>query len=178
MGQYYKVVFLAEKEENKKDFIRIFIEVNFGNGMKLTEHSYINNKFVNAIEYLLSPEGSFYKSRIVWAGDYADSEIENKQNLYHITYKQLSKEYIPQNIISSEYKYIVNHTKKQYINKSDYNLYHPLPLITAEGNGRGGGDYNGINKDKVGMWSRDILSIEKEIPDSYTEFEYKFIDNN
>ena len=178
MGQYYKVVFLAEKEENKKDFIRIYICVDFGNGMKLTEHSYINNEFVNAIEYLLSPEGSFYKSRIVWAGDYADPEIENEENLHHITYKQPSKEYIPTNKISSEYKYIVNHTKKQYINKSDYKLYHPLPLITAEGNGRGGGDYYGVNKDKIGIWSRDVLSIEKEIPENYSEFEYKFINNN
>ena len=174
MGQYYKVVFLAEKEENKKDFIRIFIEVCFGNGMKLTEHSYIDNDFVNAIEYLLSPEGSFYKSRIVWAGDYADPEIE--KNLYHIANDQPSKEYIPQNKISSEYKYIVNHTKKQYIYKNNYKLYHPLPLITAEGNGRGGGDYYGINEDKIGMWSRDVISIEKKIPENYTEFEYKFND--
>jgi hypothetical protein len=174
MGQYYKVIFLAEKEENKKDFIRIFIEVNFGNGMKLTEHSYINNNFVNAIEYLLSPEGSFYKSRIVWAGDYADPEIENEQNLYHITHKQPSKEYIPQNRISSEYKYIVNHTKKQYINKSNYKIYHPLPLLTAEGNGRGGGDYHGVNEDKIGLWSRDIISIEKEIPNNYIKFECIF----
>jgi hypothetical protein len=178
MGQYYKVVFLAEKEENKKDFIRIFIHVNFGNGMKLTEHSYINNNFVNAIEYLLSPEGSFYKSRIVWAGDYADREIENEHNLYHIVDKQPSKEYIPKNKISSEYKYIVNHTKKQYINKSDYKLYHPLPLITAEGNGRGGGDYSGVNEDKIGLWSRDVISIEKEIPDNYIKFECIFDNNN
>jgi len=170
MGQYYKVVFLAEKEENKKEFIRIYILVNFGNGMKLTEHSYINNEFVNAIEYLLSPEGSFYKSRIVWTGDYADSEIECAENLYHIAENEPSKEYIPKNKISSEYKYIVNHTKKQYINKNKYELYHPLPLITAEGNGRGGGDYHGINEDKIGLWSRDVISIEKEFPVEYNEF--------
>jgi hypothetical protein len=170
MGQYYKVVFLAEKEENKKDFIRIFIEVCFGNGMKLMEHSYLKNNFVNAIEYLLSPEGSFYKSRIVWAGDYADYEIKCAENLYHITENEPSKEYIPKNKISSEYKYIVNHTKKQYIDKNKYELYHPLPLITAEGNGRGGGDYHGINEDKIGLWSRDVISIEKEFPVEYDEF--------
>lgn len=176
MGQYYKVVFLAEKEENKKEFIRVYM--NCWYGAKLTEHSYLKNDFVNAIEYLLSPEGSFYKSRIVWAGDYADLEIGYAQNLYHISDNEPQKEYIPKNKISSEYKYIVNHTKKQFINKDDYKLYHPLPLITADGNGRGGGDYYGINEDKIGMWSRDVISIEKEIPDNYTKFEYKFIDND
>jgi hypothetical protein len=50
--------------------------------------------------------------------------------------------------------------------------------LVAEGNGRGGGDYNGINKDKVGMWSRDVLSIEKEIPDNYIKFEYIFENDN
>ena len=173
MGQYYKVVFLAEKEENKKEFIRIFIDVNFGNGMKLTEHSYINNNFVNAIEFLLSPNGSFYKSRIVWTGDYADKEIGCAENLYHISYNEPQKEFNPKDLITKEYIYIVNHTKKQYIDKSKSQLYHPLPLITAEGNGRGSGDYNGKNKDKVGLWSRDVISIEKEITEDYIEFEFE-----
>jgi hypothetical protein len=172
MGQYYNVVFLAEKEENKKEFIRVFM--NCWHGMKLIEHSYLKNDFVNAIEYLLSPEGSFYKSRIVWAGDYADTEIDSTENLHNIANNEPQKEYIPKNIISNEYKYIINHTKKQYIDKSNYKLYHPLPLITAEGNGCGGGDYYGINEDKIGAWSRDVISIDKELPEEYIKFEYKF----
>jgi hypothetical protein len=173
MGQYYKVVFLAEKDGNKREFIRIHINVNFGNGMKLTEHSYLKNNFVNAVEFLLSPNGSFYKSRIVWAGDYADNEIGCAENLHHISDNEPQKEFIPKDLITDEYKYIVNHNKKQYIDKSKSQLYHPLPLITAEGNGRGGGDYRGKNEDKVGLWSRDVISIEKEISEDYIEFELK-----
>lgn len=170
MGQYYKVIILAEKEDNKKEFIRFFI--NCLNGIKLTEHSYLKNNFVNAIEFLLSPQGSLYKSRLVWAGDYADKEIGCEENLYNISENEFQKEYFAKDIITDEYKYIVNHTKKQYINKNKYELYHPLPLITAEGNGRGGGDYYGKNEDKVGLWSRDVISIEKEITEDYIEFEF------
>lgn len=37
---------------------------------------------------------------------------------------------------------------------------HPLPLLTAEGNGRGGGDYHEQNPDieLVGTWARDSIS--------------------
>ena len=80
MGQYYKVIILADNEDNTKEFIRFFIDI--WDGLKLIEHSYINSDFLNAIEFLLSPEGSLYKSRIVWAGDYADVEKDSNANLY------------------------------------------------------------------------------------------------
>lgn len=172
MGQYYKVIILAEKDTTNKEYIRFFI--NIWDGVKLTEHSYLKNPFVNAVEFLLSPLGPLYKSRIVWAGDYADEE-DDSENLYHLAENEISKEYIPKpEKLNQEYKYIVNHTKKQYIDKSKYVLFHPLPLITAEGNGRGGGDYRGSHEDKIGSWSRDVISIEKELLPEYTEIEYKF----
>lgn len=170
MGQYYKIIILAEKD----DFIRFFIEISYGLGQKLTEHSYQNINFLNTIEYLLSPKGSFYKSRIVWSGDYADPE-QNTKNLYHMTEDERNKEYFPKfTKLEDEYKYIVNHTKKQFIDKSKYKSIHPLPLITAEGNGRGGGDYFGNNEELVGSWSRNIISIEKQIPDDFSEFTEMF----
>ena len=172
MGQYYKVIILADNEDNTKEFIRFFIDI--WDGLKLIEHSYINSDFLNAIEFLLSPEGSLYKSRIVWAGDYADHE-KDSNNLYNIANNEISKEYIPKQVkLDKEYKYIVNHTKKQYIDKSKYINIHPLPLLTAEGNGRGGGDYYGSNEKLVGSWSRNVISIEKEVPEDFSEFTSKF----
>lgn len=173
MGQYYQVIILAEKNITDKDYIRFFIDI--WGGIKLTEHAYLQNPFVNAIEFLLSPLGSLYKSRIVWAGDYADAE-EDSDNLYNLAHleENSSKQYIPKpEKLSKEYKYIVNHTKKQYIDKSKYKDIHPLPLITAEGNGRGGGDYHGSNEDKIGSWSRDIISIEKELLPEYIEYKFE-----
>jgi hypothetical protein len=48
-------------------------------------------------------------------------------------------------------------------------------LLTAEGNGRGGGDYNGENKEQIGIWARDIISSEKEKPEEYEELVISFI---
>ncbi len=50
----------------------------------------------------------------------------------------------------------------------DYNI-HPLPLLVSEGNGRGGGDYNGNNQDLCGSWSRDVISMEESHPLDYIE---------
>jgi hypothetical protein len=61
------------------------------------------------------------------------------------------------------YTYIVNHTKRVYVKKGTG--VHPLPILTAEGNGRGSGDYEGQNMDLVGTWARDVISMENEAPD-------------
>lgn len=83
-----------------------------------------------------------------------------------------------------KYYYLVNHTKKQFINLHEYfyNLkeyhaqqykneemcgpyFHPLPLLTAMGNGLGGGDYyysECLNKDMIGYWFFDIISVENK----------------
>jgi hypothetical protein len=175
MGQYYKVIILAEKTD-KKEFIRASLEpYGFDSGSKLTEHSYIYNMFMTAVEYLLCPLGMFYKSRIVWAGDYAENEPELNQNLYHLSESKLYHPEIPKsyNIIVKKYRYIINHTKKQYVDKKD-KILHPLSLLTAEGNGAGGGDYRGSNEIIVGSWARDVLSIDEEIPENYTELICKF----
>ena len=171
MGQYYLAIILADKEESKPEVIRIFMEMF---GSKLTEHSYLENPSVNAFEYQLTKEGMFYKSRVVWAGDYADEEKNMDKNLYHIT-EQFPDKYLPtkdKNV--KEYFYIINHSKKQFIDKRKHSNYHPLPLLTAEGNGRGGGDYNGKNEELIGIWARDLMSIEKDIPEGYNEFECDF----
>lgn len=67
------------------------------------------------------------------------------------------------------YKYIINYTKKQFVripNKVEENklVIHPLPLLCADGNGRGGGDYSGTNMDAIGMWAYDRIGVSNEIP--------------
>ena len=34
----------------------------------------------------------------------------------------------------------------------------------------GGGDYYGVNEELIGIWARNVISIEKEIPKDYNEF--------
>ena len=48
--------------------------------------------------------------------------------------------------------------------------------MTAEGNGAGGGDYYGSNEILVGSWARDVISIDEEIPENYTELVCEFIE--
>ena len=174
MGQYYFPIILGEKSE--KENIRTFLDPTmYNNGMKLTEHSYIGNNFMEIVENLISPSGMFYKSRLVWAGDYADVEPDSERNLHSMC--EAKNPFISVNPDIS-YTYIVNHTKKVYIyikknHSSDTLTLHPLPLLTAEGNGRGGGDYNGPNMDMVGTWARDVISMENEAPD-YTLLECVF----
>ena len=122
MGQYYIAVILAEKS-GKKEYIRLAVSpFTFGSGAKLMEHSYIKNHFVQAIEYLLSPNGNFYKSRLVWAGDYANEEEDSDINLNTITNQEtldkiLQLPLLPESYTSTidTYKYIVNHTKQLYM---------------------------------------------------------------
>ena len=75
--------------------------------------------------------------------------------------------------IKKLHSYLVNHTKRQYVQmRKDGELnrgIHPLPLLVSEGNGRGGGDYYGRNQELCGTWTRDIISVEENIPDNYME---------
>ena len=51
------------------------------------------------------------------------------------------------------YEYIKNNTVDEW-------CLHPLSLLTALGNGKGGGDYHGINEDLIGYWAFDEISFE------------------
>ena len=181
MGQYYRIIFLSDIKY-KKEIIRIWLSPwDYNNGSKIMEHSYIGNYLVNTVEELLSPSGMFYKSRIVWAGDYADTEKETGQNLYHMA-DENKQHLVEKKNTSPTNKYIINHTKKEYVDmnkiidltNSDELIIHPLPLLVSEGNGRGGGDYYGANEDMCGRWARDIISVENECPDDYTEIMPEF----
>ena len=178
MGQYYIAVILGPGGE-KKEFVRMWIEsYAYHTGSKLMEHSYIGNSLVSAIEYMLSPKGPFWKSRLVWAGDYADEEPDSDKNLYHICMdgEEKEKRMFVENGVGEEYKYLVNHTKKQFVVKGRPGrlVIHHLPLLTAEGNGRGGGDFRGKDEGYVGAWARDVISVECEPPADYEETWFDF----
>ncbi len=183
MGQYYKVILLAENAEpdSEPDVIRLAISpYSYRCGAKLMEHSYVGNDLVNLVEYLISKGGPFYKSRIVWAGDYADSEKTGEasgRNLYHIASD--SREWLmfslPSGFDNSALRYIVNHTIKEYVDKTklvedQHGLtIHPLPLLVSAGNGCGGGDYRGRNDDMCAQWARDYISMDCVVPTGFTE---------
>ena len=175
MGQYYLAIILGNQpdaDDNEQEVVR-YVLSPFGCGSKLIEHSYTDNKFVNMFEQLIGKNAMFYKSRVVWAGDYADIEKNSESNLYHMA-QDIKSINLPQ--YQMYCRYIVNHTKKQYVDKEHLsNRIHPLPLLVCEGNQRGGGDYWGKNSDLCGTWARDVISMESDKPsDKYSELVCNF----
>ena len=179
MGQYYKPIILT-RGNNVKAWA---YSHDYDNGLKLMEHSWKGNNFVDRIASELIEK----KAKVVWAGDYADAELDKNGNElkckedYDINLNRLCKgsKILPNKdckIDYDTYRFFVNHDKKEYVdmtelpltemwNDSDYRV-HPLPLLTCEGNGRGGGDYRakGRSVKYVGKWARDYISLEKEQP--------------
>ena len=181
MGQYYKAIFL---ESDGKTPTKFALAHSVDCGIKLMEHSYIDNPLLNSVLNYLKNNGS---SRLVWAGDYADPEDGSEQNLYEMT-EGLPE--IPYDTTSPHVRFIVNETKRQFVDLWDvpnytYRIAHPLSLLTAEGNGRGGGDYDGLNSKFVGLWSRDVISVMDEEWENanklhdmgYVEFEPEFVED-
>lgn len=172
MGQYYHIILKKEGEKKVHAFDRT-IDGEYTMA-KLMEHSWWLNPMVNAIAKKLY----YSPSHIAWVGDYAN-ETEEETKLWNLAYgKNGNKkkfEMLHKTTFTLTGKYLVNHTKKlildcwqylvQCIRENPDNEYyswvvHPLPLLTAVGNGRGGGDYrSNPNIDKVGTWAWDILEI-------------------
>jgi len=181
MGQYYKPTNIDKRE---------YIEpLDFDNGMKLMEHSYIGNSVTEAIESLIIPGGAWYKASLVWAGDYADGEpktITKKNPNGHNLYSSINSESgkgvklsPPFFKVNSKFDFLTNHDIKQVValslieEDSDGWKIHPLPLLIAEGNGRGGGDFHGKDS-RIGSWARNHISLEDHIEEGYKLIDGQF----
>jgi hypothetical protein len=146
----------------------------------------MKNDFVGFVErqLLLDPKP------IVWCGDYADEEPNTNENLYSmcetlrvakLTHDEDVKDKYSHNFkfqLPKRFKYLVNYDKKEFVYKSkllsnDGWQIHPLPLLTCNSNGRGGGDFHGEDKNKlIGRWVKDtigVVSKVSEIPKDFKE---------
>ena len=202
MGQYYVAVVLDE-DGTPTHVARSW---DFNNGAKLTEHSWLGNDFVAAVETLLVAEAP---RRVVWAGDYADPE-PGAGNLYDLTdglepYRPdvaglghrvawrndeavieidpaIKANAWPVIVPRAEsHPFLLNWDKRLYVDKRkvpavkprwserEWSL-HPLPLLTVDGNGRGGGDFDGDDPAGiVGSWARDHISLSNHAPIGFEE---------
>lgn len=173
MGQYYKPVALGTKQ--------YVYSHSFGNGLKLMEHSYVGNRFVAAVESLITKGGKWFGKQIVWAGDYADGENNDTEpNLY----SQATEEIIPTFEFKEGYeplRYLKNLDTKEYVDirkipKDNIGWQiHPLPLLTCEGNGLGGGDFHG-DSNLIGKWARNRVVMQKSKPKNCTELVFDLVE--
>jgi len=190
MGQYYQPTNIDKKES--------LYSHDYNNGLKLMEHSYIGNRFVAAAMLLLedhdgahtehpTKDGSWSGDHFVWAGDY--SEFAGSDDTRGI-YEEADNNRIQfgfSDLWPNEVgRYIVNLDKKEYVNLSKYIgqsepdewgfVIHPLPLLTCEGNGNGGGDFFGTDAGGViGTWARDRITVVKKdkLPEGFTDITKK-----
>ncbi len=174
MGQYYKFINIDKKEEPKESVVFA----------KLTEHSYIGNNYCASVLSLLSNE--WKGDRIIHIGDYAEDgdgavtddfiktikKQENLNKLYNNSFRDVKPSKL------KEIRYVYNHDKKEYIdlykqpiqwcyiknNELGVSKFDSFALLTACGNGLGGGDYNEnlVNSDKIGLWAGDHFTSSSE----------------
>lgn len=168
-----------EQMQNEKYF-------QISSGIKLMEHSWFDDLFVNGVLEAIEDNPAI----IAWIGDYADyeSDFSSVPNYSQIVYKTCWNENSKDCRFDKWPKvhnsgYLINHTTLEYIDlKSYFNLalfndygfnarIHPLPILTAIGNGRGCGDYYNSrdpwpNQDKAGAWAMNELSYSKTLPES------------
>ena len=138
---------------------------------------------------------SVKENKKYWNFENLTKEGVNLYSLTHTVGKLSHDEYIPKNKDEYSYtfkkvapvnvKYLVNYDKKEFVNKGkvpkDNNGWriHPLPLLTCEGNNRGGGDFFGPEKDLVGRWARNkigLVSKKADIPKDFKEITFDLID--
>lgn len=179
MGQYYMPTILAK---NKKTVSAFVYSHDYNNGLKLMEHSWIGNDLVRAFESLIHKNPQI----VVWAGDYAAPCKGRKSNVYDRCSDKI-KQRPKTKLTESDCRFVVNHTKKEFVDTSkvkqitaswaednDFRI-HPLPLLTSEGNGQGGGDYHSkTGQGLVGTWARNLISVEPEAPENYKELIVNF----
>lgn len=194
MGQYYKAALVDGKD------VRTFRCWGF---MKLMEHSYLCNPMVNQVMYELvrNPQ------RVFWTGDYAHLPKDRFGGMSHRKWMELfdriwntpdEKEWDSNNpayradITGEEIdgfvsdlsgSYLINHTKNVFVSlpgipdTGDQGTVHPLPILTACGNLRGGGDYCGTHMELVGSWAGDLIEVLCDRPDGLTELKAEFREN-
>jgi hypothetical protein len=166
MGQYYMTAFM-----HKDGNIEVMHPHHYDNGLKLMEHSWVGNNYVNTvIQHLMDITNIEGGCRMAHVGDYSNDlicEMAGKKKIARKMYSACwgggyQKHYItPQTTIPKDV-FIVNDDRKEYIRAiqtcdEGKDWIASFTLLIAMGNGLGGGDYRGRNEGLVGRWACDHL---------------------
>lgn len=197
MGQYYKVALKIGNENTS-------IYEN-SNCRKLTEFSWVNNRFSDFIASRLFKNkgrvawvGDYSEIR---DDDDHDAEQKNINFLYRngiLTKGRVNSLYRSAwqtertnkwQVVDFDFKgkFILNHDKRQFLDCDKYLqnsqdkdgwILSPLAMLTAIGNGKGGGDFYSDDSemvDNIGIWAWHELEIIDYKP-TWREVEFKFIE--
>src|SRR5271168_2390434 len=78
MGQYFTPILL----NTAGTIVHALDPTDYGSGRKLAGHTRAHTRLMYAVQALRALDGGL---RLVWAGDYADSQPGHGANLYHLT---------------------------------------------------------------------------------------------
>ena len=195
MREIEEFFYRKDPEEIEKYNLKIneFTGVN-----KLMEYTWWEDKFVGRLcrKLLHNPTQVAFVGE--YALDYETDEETTKPNelgmevikeLFHLVWSEGHEEVLIEDcdmLILDEVPgyYLVNHTKKTYLNCLEYkaayddedDVEHPLPILTAVGNGLSCSDYEGPDENKAGSWAYDVISVETVAPEDYTEEHFCFVE--
>lgn len=172
---------------------------NHAAGDEIYDQAWTDEPFMNAIERALSPEGSWHKNRLVWAGDEVNPEdssldkvseeqqkkyrlqmllVEEEKNLYEVASEYFQKKVVLETVKDRSLQYLINHTKKEYVDmnklpeeiEGQTTSIHPLPYLTCS-------KYReyGFSIEFTGRWTADSISMERELPAGYMEIQPDFV---
>lgn len=176
MGQYYASVIIGRTRAGP--FAEARRTWDSHTLAKLTEHAWVGNGFVNAtverLNDLTCPrEGRCATARLAWVGDYAvPGECEctaGTADLRAVAYAAAwcdevgcavpysTRDGLPDMVA-------LNWDREEAVmlkgsREGEGWQAHPLPILTAMGNGMGGGDYDGPHAERVGTWALDRLTV-------------------
>ena len=174
MGQYYQTAFMLDNGRTE-----VMYSHNYHNGLKLMEHSWVGNNYVNTIIQHLKDVGM---CRMAHVGDYSDGiirEMTGKKKYAWRAYRACWGKNCDKNIITPEGMidkdvFIINEDRKEYIRAIQtcdwdrgQHWIASFMLLIAMGNGLGGGDYHGRNEGLVGRWACDRVRVSEVEPEGY-----------
>lgn len=168
MGQYYRII----RKYNKK--AEVFNRSLKGGDYvmaKLLEHSWWGNPTCLAVSATLVDT----PAKLCWVGDYAEEEECQALGftmdlVWGEPDQSVELDPAPEGFTLDSFKFLVNHDKKQFVDLPKYKeasmmkggwCIFPISLLTALGNGRGGGDYH-KEDDLVGSWAFDTIEITND----------------
>lgn len=192
MGQYYVPLLIDDKKKSVKAFSM--------NGLKIMEHAWFTNDMEAIVQHLHT------EKRVLWMGDYADAENgewiatshfkgerwDELLGYYNLAYGKDKKRPVKPkwNNNHAEYSLLIDDDRKEYVPLDKYvkanstlgwlgtlECIHPLPLLTACGNGCGGGDYEGSDMQYVGSWAGDHIYAGVCVPDGYKPIVPHFVES-
>lgn len=176
MGQYYMPIVQATKITKKRKVVKKMFAFNIADlneSKKIAHHCEFESlisKIVSNFMVQLNKDG--FDTQLVWLGDYAQHSFTPGKDLYDkMKYKTVKLHFdigldkmvidgVTPFKINTRHYFLINKEKNEYVSLESYaGSCCPLILLTADGNGKGGGDYFGNDFEYVGRWKYDTIVI-------------------